>query len=72
MITGEQKKKYYKAVLEKNSQYEGLFYFGVTTTGIFCRPTCPARKPNFKNCEFFETVKEAMLSSFRPCHVVSH
>ncbi|MBA2651863.1 MAG: bifunctional transcriptional activator/DNA repair protein Ada [Tatlockia sp.] len=59
--------KLYQALLEKNSEYEGLFFVGVTTTGVFCRPTCPARKPKFEHCEFFKTAKEALLASFRPC-----
>lgn len=46
-------KIYYQALLEKSSEYEGIFYVGVKTTGVFCRPTCPARKPKFENCEFF-------------------
>ena len=54
------KKEYYKALLDKNGEYEGLFFVGVITTGVFCRPTCPARKPNFENCEFFRTAKEAL------------
>jgi len=58
---------YYKALLEKKAEYEGLFYVGVKTTGVFCRPTCPARKPKFENCEFYETAKEALTASFRPC-----
>ena len=57
----------YQALIEKNPEYEGVFYVGVKTTGVFCRPTCPARKPKFKNCEFFKTAKEALLASFRPC-----
>lgn len=40
---------------------------GVKTTGAFCRPTCPTRKPKFENCEFFETAQQALLASFRPC-----
>ncbi len=40
---------------------------GVTTTGVFCRPTCPARKPKKEHCEFFKTAQEALLASFRPC-----
>ena len=59
--------EYYQALLEKNSDYEGLFYVGVKTTGVFCRPTCPARMPKFKNCEFFETAQQALLAGFRPC-----
>jgi len=67
MRTTEKKRMYYQALLEKNPEYEGLFYVGVKTTGVFCRPTCPARKPKFENCEFFKTAKEALLASFRPC-----
>ena len=67
MITSEQKKEYYQALLDKKTEYEGIFFVGVKTTGVFCRPTCPARKPKFENCEFFETAKQALLASFRPC-----
>lgn len=67
MLSLKQKQRYYKALLEKNSHYEGVFYVGVRTTGVFCRPTCPARKPKFENCDFFQTPKEALLASFRPC-----
>ncbi|TVX93481.1 bifunctional transcriptional activator/DNA repair enzyme AdaA [Paenibacillus agilis] len=63
----ERKQEYYQALIDKETEYEGLFYVGVKTTGVFCRPTCPARKPKFENCEFFETAKQALLASFRPC-----
>jgi AraC family transcriptional regulator of adaptative response/methylated-DNA-[protein]-cysteine methyltransferase len=67
MMTSENKREYYEALLDKNPEYEGIFYVGVKTTGVFCRPTCPARKPKFENCEFFETAQAALLASFRPC-----
>ena len=67
MIAIELKNKYYQALLDKNTEYKGLFYVGVKTTGIFCSPTCPARKPKMENCEFFETAEQALLASFRPC-----
>jgi AraC family transcriptional regulator, regulatory protein of adaptative response / methylated-DNA-[protein]-cysteine methyltransferase len=67
MILDERMKEYYKALVEKRSEYEGIFYVGVKTTGVFCRPTCPARKPKFENCEFYETAQQALLASFRPC-----
>jgi AraC family transcriptional regulator of adaptative response/methylated-DNA-[protein]-cysteine methyltransferase len=60
-------REFYKALLAKNSEYEGIFYVGVKTTGVFCRPTCSARKPKFENCEFFENAQQALLASFRPC-----
>lgn len=59
--------RYYRALLEKDEQYEGIFYVGVKTTGVFCRPTCPARKPKLENCEFFESAQTALLASYRPC-----
>jgi len=67
MIPIELKNEYYQALLDKKTEYEGLFYVGVKTTRVFCRPTCPARKPKLENCEFFETAQQALLASFRPC-----
>src|SRR3990167_4084146 len=67
MINENIAQKYYRALLEKDSQFEGVFYVGVKTTSVFCRPTCPARKPKFENCEFFESAQAALLASFRPC-----
>ena len=43
----------YQASYEKNSDFEGVFWMAVKTTGIFCRPTCTARKPKPENVEFF-------------------
>ncbi|QOR65073.1 bifunctional transcriptional activator/DNA repair protein Ada [Cytobacillus suaedae] len=59
--------EYYKALLEKNSKYDGIFFAGIKSTGVFCHATCPARKPKFENCIFYETAEEALLSGFRPC-----
>lgn len=59
----------YKALLDKNSQYEGVFIVGVKTTGIFCRPTCSARKPKYENVEFFTSTKDALSNGYRACKV---
>jgi len=67
MISEAEAKEFYTALLEKNNLYEGTFFVGVKTTGVFCRPTCPARKPKFQHCEFFKTAQDALLASFRPC-----
>ncbi len=56
-----------RAFLERDARYEGLFYTGVRTTGIFCRPTCPARKPRIENVEFFGSTAAALLAGYRPC-----
>ncbi|MCC2647191.1 MAG: putative regulatory protein Ada, partial [Rickettsiaceae bacterium] len=66
-ISDQIKKEYYKALLDKNSNYENIFFVGVKTTGVFCRPSCPARKPKYENCEFFQTAQQALIASFRPC-----
>lgn len=57
----------YNALLERDPSYDGRAYVGVKTTGIFCRLTCPARKPNRENCEFHETVSQCLEHGFRPC-----
>lgn len=67
MIDKSIQKEYYNALINKDSSYEGIFYVGVKTTSIFCRPTCPARKPKFEHCEFFENAQQALLASFKPC-----
>lgn len=56
-----------RAYLEKDASYNGLFLLGVRTTGIFCRPTCPARKPLPANVEYFPTAQAALAAGFRPC-----
>lgn len=57
----------YKALLDRDPEYEGVFVVGVKTTGIFCRPTCHARKPKKENVEFFQNAKEALERGFHPC-----
>lgn len=59
---------FYKAFIERDSAFEGVFVVGVKTTGIFCRPTCPA-KPKLENVEFFPSAHEAMRNGYRPCKV---
>ncbi|MEH6305429.1 methylated-DNA--[protein]-cysteine S-methyltransferase [Olivibacter sp. CPCC 100613] len=59
----------YEAAVNKDSSFEGVFFTAVKTTGIFCRPTCTARKPKKENVEFFKTSKEAILKGYRPCKI---
>lgn len=61
----------YQALVNRDSRLEGVFYFGVKTTGIFCRPTCSARKPLKQNVEYFNSIAAAMHSGYRPCKVCS-
>jgi AraC family transcriptional regulator of adaptative response/methylated-DNA-[protein]-cysteine methyltransferase len=56
-----------RAYLQRDISYDGLFVLGVRTTGIFCRPTCPARKPRPSNVEYFASANAALLAGYRPC-----
>ncbi len=56
-----------RAMLERDAALDGIVYVAVRTTGIFCRPSCPARKPKPENVTFFGSAKEALSSGFRPC-----
>ena len=57
----------YRALVQRDSSFEGVFVVGVTSTGIFCRPTCSARKPMQKNTEFFAAANDALAHGYRPC-----
>ncbi len=51
----------------RDSSFDGLFFAAVTTTGIFCRPSCPARKPLPGNVTYYATAAEALVAGYRPC-----
>jgi AraC family transcriptional regulator of adaptative response/methylated-DNA-[protein]-cysteine methyltransferase len=55
------------AYLRKDRTYDGIFFLGVKTTGIFCRPSCPARRPLPRNVDYFSSVREAVFAGYRPC-----
>lgn len=57
----------YRALETRDTSYDGMFYLAVRTTGIFCRPSCPARKPLRQNIEFYATPREALVAGYRPC-----
>src|SRR3954471_22905967 len=59
----------YRALSRRDAAYEGVFLTGVKTTGIFCRPTCRAKRPKPENVEFFPTVSEALHGGYRPCRL---
>src|SRR3954462_4195783 len=59
----------YRALVERDETFEGLFLACVRTTGIFCRPTCPARKPKRENVEFAGSIQDALHRGYRPCRV---
>lgn len=57
----------YAAVCARDTRYDGIFFTAVRTTGIFCRPGCPARTPERRNVDFFASAREALAHGFRPC-----
>jgi AraC family transcriptional regulator of adaptative response/methylated-DNA-[protein]-cysteine methyltransferase len=57
----------YNALVKRDSAYEGVFFVGVKTTRIFCRPTCPSKKPKPSHVEFFPSPREALYAGYRPC-----
>lgn len=59
----------YQALCNRDASYLGSFVAGVKTTGIFCLPTCRARKPKAENVEFFEDAGAALRAGYRPCKI---
>lgn len=57
----------YTAVADRDSDYDGRFYYAVLTTGVFCRPSCAARLPKRENVRFFLDSESAARAGFRPC-----
>ncbi|CAM2153985.1 AraC family transcriptional regulator, regulatory protein of adaptative response / DNA-3-methyladenine glycosylase II [Pararobbsia alpina] len=57
----------YQAVCARDRRFDGWFYVGVTSTGIYCRPVCAVRTPQARNCQFFDTQAAAEKAGFRPC-----
>jgi AraC family transcriptional regulator of adaptative response / DNA-3-methyladenine glycosylase II len=58
----------YRQFLERNPEFDGQFLTGVITTGIYCLPSCPARRPKRENVRFFKTPEQARRFGLRPCH----
>src|SRR5215831_8373924 len=57
----------YRALAARDPRFDGVFFVGVTSTGIYCRPICPARTPKRTNCRFFNSAAQAEGARFRPC-----
>jgi AraC family transcriptional regulator of adaptative response/methylated-DNA-[protein]-cysteine methyltransferase len=72
MIQDEQelefwKASYWDAVLGHDASMDGVFVYAVRTTGVYCRPSCPSRRPKRENVVFFQEKREAKDAGFRPC-----
>ena len=55
--------------IKKDSLYDGIFVTAVITTGIFCKPSCRAKKPKAENVIFYDTPEQAIKNGFRPCKI---
>src|SRR5437879_13638975 len=66
-ITPHAAARYWRATLARDSRADGTFVLAVRSTHIYCRPSCPARRPLRRNVVFFRTQAEAEKQGFRPC-----
>jgi AraC family transcriptional regulator of adaptative response/methylated-DNA-[protein]-cysteine methyltransferase len=57
----------YRALSERDGTFDGVFFAAIRTTGIFCRPTCSAKKPLRENVEFYPSARDALVAGYRPC-----
>src|SRR5262245_59513808 len=57
----------YQALAARDWRFDGVLYVGVTSTGVYCRPVCPARTPRLDRCRFFANAAAAETAGFRPC-----
>ena len=57
----------YRAIQTRDRRFDGLFFTAVRSTGIFCRPVCPAKVPKRKNCTFYRSAAAAQQAGYRPC-----
>ncbi|WP_230412050.1 DNA-3-methyladenine glycosylase 2 [Undibacterium hunanense] len=62
-----QQQCYYRALAARDSRFDGVFFTGVKTTGIYCRPVCGVKTPRESSCEFFGSAAAAEAAGFRPC-----
>ncbi len=60
-------KQCYEAVRRRDRRFDGVFFTAVRTTGIYCRPICPAKTPRAANVDFFGRAAQAEAAGFRPC-----
>src|SRR4029077_12919855 len=63
----EDEERCYRALDAKDARFDGWFFCGVTSTGIYCRPSCPARTPKRQNVSFYASAAAAQGAGFRAC-----
>jgi AraC family transcriptional regulator of adaptative response / DNA-3-methyladenine glycosylase II len=63
----QEHRRLYNALTARDPRFDGVFFVGVTSTGIYCRPICPVKTPKAANCRFFDSPQLAEMAGFRPC-----
>src|SRR5271169_2523292 len=66
-ISAQTAERFWQATLSRDARLDGAFVFGVRSTHIYCRPSCPARRPLRRNTLFFRTAQDAETHGFHPC-----
>ena len=63
----QEHRRFYEALTARDARFDGVFFVGVTSTRIYCRPICRVKRPKAINCRFFDTAQQAEQGGFRPC-----
>lgn len=66
-MDGLDRESCYRALCSRDTRFDGRLFVGVTSTGVYCRPVCPARTPRIAHCRFFPSAAAAQTAGFRPC-----
>ncbi len=67
ILPANAQKRFWRAIEKRDTTYDGLFYYGVRTTGVYCRPSCASRQPKRENVLFFSLPEAARQAGFRAC-----
>jgi AraC family transcriptional regulator of adaptative response / DNA-3-methyladenine glycosylase II len=65
--TDKEHRRLYEVLTARDARFDGIFFVGVTSTGIYCRPICRVKTPKAANCRFFDTAQQVEQEGFRPC-----
>ncbi len=63
----QDQRRFYEALTARDARFDGVFFVGVTSTRVYCRPICRVKTPKAVNCRFFDTAQQAERAGFRPC-----
>lgn len=67
MVDTMNSQQFFEALIARDQRFDGVFFVGVKSTGIYCRPICRSRRPLMRHCEFFRLAAAAEIAGYRPC-----